>query len=46
MLAKWQKSVPVSRLGELNELLSAVEFIIQNEYFNGKVLALDGGLIL
>ena len=46
MLAKWQKSVPIARLGELNELLSAVEFIITNEYFNGKVLALDGGLIL
>ncbi len=46
MLSKWQKSVPIARLGELNELLSAVEFIIQNEYFNGKVLALDGGLIL
>ncbi len=46
MLSKWQKSVPIARLGQLNELLSAVEFIIQNEYFNGKVLALDGGLIL
>lgn len=46
MLSKWQKAVPIARLGELNELLSAVEFIIQNEYFNGKVLQLDGGLIL
>ncbi|MEP6948204.1 MAG: SDR family NAD(P)-dependent oxidoreductase [Ginsengibacter sp.] len=46
MLSKWQKSVPVARLGELKELLSAVEFIIENDYFNGKVLALDGGLNL
>lgn len=46
MLSKWQKAVPIARLGELDELLSAVEFIIQNEYFNGKVLALDGGLNL
>lgn len=44
MLSKWQKSVALERLGKLDELLSAVEFIIQNEYFNGKVLALDGGL--
>lgn len=44
MLAKWQKSVSIGRLGELNELLSAVEFIIANEYFNGKILSLDGGL--
>ncbi|MEO6731343.1 MAG: SDR family NAD(P)-dependent oxidoreductase [Ferruginibacter sp.] len=46
MLSKMQKAVPLARLGELKELLSAVEFIIENEYFNGKVLALDGGLIL
>ena len=46
MLAKWQKGVPLARLGELDELLSAVEFIIQNDYFNGKILALDGGLNL
>lgn len=44
MLAKWQKSVPLGKLGELDDLLNAVEFIISNEYFNGKVLALDGGL--
>jgi 3-oxoacyl-[acyl-carrier protein] reductase len=46
MLAKWQKSVPLGRLGELDELLKAVEFIIVNEYFNGKILSLDGGLTL
>jgi 3-oxoacyl-[acyl-carrier protein] reductase len=46
MLGKWQKSVPIGRLGELDELLSAVEFIIRNEYFNGKILALDGGLTI
>ncbi len=44
MISKWQISVAIGRLGELNELLSAVEFIIENEYFNGKILALDGGL--
>ncbi len=46
MLAKWQKSVAIGRLGELDELLQAVEFIIESEYFNGKVLSLDGGLNL
>jgi 3-oxoacyl-[acyl-carrier protein] reductase len=46
MLAKWQKSVPLARLGNLSELESAVEFIIQNDYFNGKILKLDGGLTI
>jgi len=44
MLSKWQKSVALGRLGELDELLSAIEFLIENDYFNGKVLSLDGGL--
>jgi len=46
MLKKWEKSVPLGRLGQLPELLSAVKFIINNEYFNGKVLQLDGGLTI
>lgn len=46
MLKKWEKGVPLGRLGELGELLSAVVFIIQNEYFNGKILSLDGGLTI
>jgi len=46
MLSKWQKSVPLGRLGLLDELLSAVKFIIENDYFNGKTLSLDGGLTI
>lgn len=46
MISKWQRAVPTGKLGELHELLSAVEFIITNEYFNGKVLSLDAGLNL
>ncbi len=46
MLQKWQKAIPLGKLGELQELLSAVEFIIQNDYFNGKTLAVDGGLTI
>jgi 3-oxoacyl-[acyl-carrier protein] reductase len=46
MLKKWEKSVPLGRLGELSELVSAVEFLIQNEYYNGKILRVDGGLTI
>jgi 3-oxoacyl-[acyl-carrier protein] reductase len=46
MLSKWQKSVPLGRLGELEELLNAVRFVIENDYFNGKILSLDGGLTI
>lgn len=45
-LKKWEKSVPLGRLGQLEELVSAVRFIITNDYYNGKILQLDGGLTL
>lgn len=46
MLSKWEKSIPLMRLGELHEILHALEFLIGNEYYNGKVLSLDGGLTI
>jgi 3-oxoacyl-[acyl-carrier protein] reductase len=44
MLEKWEKSIPLKRLGVLEELLTSVEFIITNDYYNGKILSIDGGL--
>lgn len=38
--------IPLGRLGEVAELLGAVDFVVGNGYFNGKVLELDGGLTL
>ena len=34
---------PTKRLGKINELIKAIFFIIENDYFNGKTLYLDGG---
>ena len=39
-----KKNTPLKRLGATNELMLAINFIIKNEFFNGKVLSLDGGL--
>jgi 3-oxoacyl-[acyl-carrier protein] reductase len=38
--------IPSHRLGHLEELSKAVDFIIGNDYFNGKILEIDGGLVL
>lgn len=38
--------IPSQRLGQLEELAKAVDFIIENDYFNGKILEIDGGLVL
>jgi len=40
------KSVPLGRLGELAELYSAVRFLVENDYANGIVLDLNGGLVI
>jgi len=38
--------VPLRRLGEPEEIASAVLFCLENDFMNGKVLAVDGGLVL
>jgi 3-oxoacyl-[acyl-carrier protein] reductase len=38
--------VPLGRTGSVAELAHAVEFVIDNDYYSGRVLELDGGLRL
>lgn len=40
------KKVPLRRLGKPEEIADGVLFVIQNDFFNGKILELDGGLII
>lgn len=40
------KRVPLRRLGKPEEVAAAIVSIVENDFFNGKVLELDGGLIL
>ena len=39
-------AVPLNRTGEVEELAHAVEFIIENDYYSGRILEIDGGLRL
>lgn len=41
-----QKFTPLKRLGRPNELVHCIKFIINNKFFNGKTLRIDGGLNL
>lgn len=45
-LKKIERSVALRRLGNLEELTHAVQFVVDNSYFTGTVLELDGGLTL
>ncbi|NKF51660.1 SDR family oxidoreductase [Shewanella sp. WXL01] len=44
MLERLEKMVPVGRLGEAQEIASTVRFIIENDYVNGRVFEIDGGI--
>jgi 3-oxoacyl-[acyl-carrier protein] reductase len=35
--------IPVGRLGEMREISRAVQFIVECDFFNGRVLEVDGG---
>ena len=40
------KSMPLRRLGSVEEIATGVGFIIENDYYNGRTLAIDGGLTI
>ena len=43
-MKKWVRKTPLKRLGKTSEVAKAVEFCITDEFFNGRILHLDGGL--
>jgi 3-oxoacyl-[acyl-carrier protein] reductase len=46
VLRETVKRVPLKRLGRPEEIADGVISVIENDFFNGKVLELDGGLVL
>lgn len=46
VLSETIKRVPVRRLGRPEEIAAGVIAVIENDFFNGKVLELDGGLVI
>ena len=44
VLDKIRQNIPVGRLGEREEISQAVQFIIRNDFFTGRVLEVDGGM--
>jgi len=46
VLEKVIKPVPLRRLGEPEEIWRAIQFIVECDYFTGRVIEVDGGLVL
>ena len=44
VLAKLIEKIPAGRLGEMAETSQAIQFIIQNDFFTGRILEVDGGM--
>jgi 3-oxoacyl-[acyl-carrier protein] reductase len=43
-LERWQKATPLGRLGALDDVAGALRFAVENDFYNGRVLELNGGL--
>jgi 3-oxoacyl-[acyl-carrier protein] reductase len=45
-IKSYRNATPLGRMGKTDELVHAVVFIIENDFYNGTILNLDGGLKL
>ena len=44
VLEKVIQNIPLGRLGEMAEISAAVQFIIENDFFTGRIMEVDGGM--
>ncbi len=44
LLKHIEASVPLARMGKPDEIAHTVQFILENDYFSGRVIEVDGGL--
>ncbi len=46
LLTDWKRKTPIRRMADPAEICAGVMFILNNDFYTGKVLQLDGGLVL
>lgn len=46
IISQVRTEIPLRRLGRVEEIAAGIVFVIKNDFFNGKVLELDGGMTL
>ena len=44
LLKQVESAIPLGRMGQPDEIAHAVQFILQNDYFSGRTIEIDGGL--
>ena len=45
-LAKLQAMIPAGRIGEPDEIAHTIQYVIENEFVNGRTIEIDGGMRL
>lgn len=43
-ISEWIKKTPVKRMASVQEIADAIDFVLKNDFFCGRVLEIDGGL--
>jgi 3-oxoacyl-[acyl-carrier protein] reductase len=46
MLNRWVEQTPLKRTGKIEEIVSAVRFVIENDFINGEIIRINGGLTI
>ena len=46
MLAHWIDKTPLRRTGNISEIVSTIKFVIENDFVNGEVINVNGGLVV
>ena len=46
LLTKLKHQIPLRRLGEIADVYQSIRFVVENEYVNGTVIEIDGGLTI
>lgn len=46
MLNRWIEQTPLKRTGKIDEIVSTVGFVIENDFINGEIIHVNGGLTI
>lgn len=46
MVDYWKKQTPLRKMGNMEDIVSTVRYMIQNDYLSGSVINVDGGLTI
>lgn len=46
MLQRWVEQTPLRRTGRVDEIIESIVFAIENDFINGEILSINGGLVV